>query len=81
MLRAGEYRECAADPYVFAYHRHDLSDDVLIAANFSDSHRRYADPQLPPRGERLLSSAAPGRDEVELGPLHLRPLEGPPSSV
>jgi len=75
VLRAGDYQPCAADPYVYAYHRHDPTDDVLIAANFSDSDRRYADPQLTARGDRLLSTAGPGGDEVELGPLHLRPLE------
>ncbi len=76
VLRAGAYQPCAADPYVYAYHRQDTTDDVLIAANFSDSDRRYADPQLPARGERLLSTAEPGDDdEAELRPLHLRPLE------
>ncbi len=75
VLRAGDYQPCAADPYLYAYHRHDPTDDVLIAANFSDSDRRYADPQLTARGDRLLSTAGPGGDEVELGPLHLRPLE------
>lgn len=75
VLRAGDYRPCAADPYVYAYHRHDLTDDVLIAANFSNADCRYADPQLTGRGDRLLSTAGPGGDEVELEPLHLRPLE------
>jgi alpha-glucosidase len=75
VLRAGDYQPCAADPYVYAYHRHDPTDDVLIAANFSGSDRRYADPRLPARGERLLSTAVAGGDEVELRPLHLRPLE------
>ena len=74
-LRTGDYRPCAADPYVYAYRRHDLTDDVLIAANFSDSDRGYLDPQLPARGERLLSSTGPSGDEIELGPLQLRPLE------
>jgi hypothetical protein len=46
VLRGGDYQPCAADPYVYAYHRHDPTDDVLIAVNFSDSDRRYADPQL-----------------------------------
>jgi alpha-glucosidase len=75
VLRAGDYQPCAADPYVYAYHRHDPTDDVLIAANFSGSDRRYADPRLPARGKRLLSTALAGGDEVELRPLHLRPLE------
>ena len=75
VLRAGDYQPCAADPYVYAYRRHDSTDDVLVAANFSDCDRRYADPRLTARGDRLLSSAGPGGDEVELGPLHLRPLE------
>jgi alpha-glucosidase len=75
VLRAGEYKPCAADPHVYAYHRHDATDDVLMAANFSDSDRCYADPALPARGHRLLSSAARGGDEVELRPLRLRPLE------
>jgi alpha-glucosidase len=75
VLRAGEYQPCAPDPYVYAYHRHDPTDDVLIAANFSDSDRRYSDPRLPARGQRLLSTAVAGGDEVELRPLHLRPLE------
>ncbi len=75
VLRTGGYQPCAADPYVYAYHRHDGTDDVLIAANFSEFNRRYADPQLTAGGERLLSTAVPGGDEVELRPLHLRPLE------
>jgi alpha-glucosidase len=75
VLRAGDYQPCAADPHVCAYRRHDATDDVLIAANFSDFDRRYADPQLTARGHRLLSTVVPGGDEVELGPLHLRPLE------
>src|ERR1019366_6255633 len=29
VLRAGDYQPCAADPYVYAYHRHDPTDDVL----------------------------------------------------
>jgi alpha-glucosidase len=73
VLRAGDYQPCAADPHVCAYRRHDATDDVLIAANFSDFDRRYADPQLTARGHRLLSTVVPGGDEVELGPLHLRP--------
>jgi alpha-glucosidase len=75
VLRAGDYQACAADPYVYAYHRHDATDDVLIAANFSESNRRYADPRLTAGGDRLLSTAVPGGGEVELRPLHLRPLE------
>lgn len=63
VLRAGDYRPCAADPYVYAYRRHDSTDDVLVAANFSDCDRRYADPELSARGDRLLSSAGPGGDE------------------
>ena len=47
VLRTGDCRPCAADPYVYAYRRHDLTADVLIAANFSDTHRGYVDPQLP----------------------------------
>jgi Domain of unknown function (DUF3459) len=75
VLRVGDYQPCAVDPFVYAYHRRDVTDDVLIAANFSDCDRRYADRQLPARGDRLLSSAGRGGGEVELGPLHLRPLE------
>jgi hypothetical protein len=54
VLRAGDYHPCAADPYVYA--DHGRTDDVLIAANFSYYDRRYADPQLTARGERLLST-------------------------
>jgi hypothetical protein len=50
---------------------------VLIAANFSDSDRRYADPLLPVRGDHLLSSAVAGGDEIERRPLHLRPKQPP----
>jgi hypothetical protein len=75
VLRAGDYQPFAADPYFYAYHRHGATDDALIAVNLSDSDRCYADPPLPGRGDRLLSSAGPRGDEVELGPLHLRPLE------
>jgi hypothetical protein len=53
------------------------TDDVLIAANFSDSDRRYADPLLPVRGDHLLSSAVAGGDEIERRPLHLRPKQPP----
>jgi hypothetical protein len=40
VLRAGDYQPWAADPYVYAWHRHDPADDVPIAGNVSYSDRR-----------------------------------------
>jgi hypothetical protein len=77
VLRAGDYRPCAADPYAYAYHRHDPTDEVLIATNFADSDCRYADPQLTTRGDRLPSSTGTRSSWDRYTVAHSRP----PSSV